>query len=100
MAVVVASVTGGCWLLGRSTQEATSAWTTEVEDQMWKKVQVDAEARRNSQVGKVALANLFQSVGKGEVENEEYLKKDIKLPPVQWHPGAEGDGKKNSWDTQ
>lgn len=94
MAVVAVSVTGGCWLVGQSAQEVTSTWAEEVEDEMKKKVEEDSEAHRTSQVGKVALATLFQSVGRGTEENRQYLKQEIKLPPVQWHPAADDNKQK------
>lgn len=88
MAAVVVSVTGGCWFAGQRAQEVTSNWAEEVQDELKKKVKEDSDAHRNSQVGKAALATLFESVGKGEEENRQYLTKKIKIPPVEWHPGA------------
>lgn len=97
MAVVVVSVTGGCWVAGRCAQEVTSNWTEEVQDELKKKVKEDSDARRNSQVGKAALATLFESVGKGKEENRQYLTKEIKIPPVEWHPAATSGKQKSDF---
>lgn len=96
MAAIVVSVTGGCWLAGRSAQGVTSSWSEELEDELKKKMSEDKEALRNSQIGKAALAQLFESVGKGKEENRQYLNKEIKVPPIEWHPAATSGKQKNS----
>lgn len=80
---------GGASLIAWSSQKATDVVAEETRKDMEQLKRKDIETARYAKHSKAALGKMFNSVrGIEEEAPAEGAPPAMKLPPIQWHPGA------------
>lgn len=80
---------GGASIIAWSSQKATDAVAEETKKEMEQLKRKDIETARYAKHSKVALGKMFDSVrGIEEEAPAKGAPPAMRLPPIQWHPGA------------
>lgn len=100
MGLFVTVTIGGSVILWKGSEKVTNSGTLSTEEMMKEKLESgDDEVKRYAKNSEMALATMFEQIGKGREENQKYLnvksEHKMKLPGVEWHPKAEKRDKKN-----
>lgn len=80
---------GGASLVAWGSQKVTDAAAEETKNELEQLKRRDMETARYAKHSKAALGKMFKSVrGVEEESKPDDGRPVMKLPPIQWHPGA------------
>lgn len=89
MAVFATATTAGFVLVWRGSEALTKEAMMTTEEELREKIAHDNLMKQYATTSERALAAMFAQAGKGQEENADLLRHNIKVPGVEWHPKAE-----------